>query len=105
MKSNKFPNTMYHHILYAYSGVGKHEQIDIQVPIYTTEHHILTELQRRGKNVSRGFLQSLRYFIWERETARNYVDLSEKVTPTIEKTYDPDNPDHERIKDEHCDNQ
>lgn len=92
----KIPNVMYHHVVYSYSGVGKHEQIDIKVPIYTTEHHILTELQRRGKNVSLGFLNALRFFIWERETTNNYQDLPIKWLDAIKKTYDPNDPGHER---------
>ncbi len=71
----KLPNTILHHVVYSFNGVGNHQQIDIKVPIFTTEHHILTELQRRGGNVSRGFLQSLRYFLWEKETIGNYITL------------------------------
>lgn len=70
--------TVSHHVLYAHNGVGNHEQIDITVPIFSSEHHILTALQRRGKNVSKGFLNALKYFIWERETTEQYYNLGEK---------------------------
>ncbi len=98
MSKKKKINTMYHHIVYAMNGVGDHKQIDIQVPIYTTEHHILTELQRRGKNVSRGFLQSLKYFIWERTTLGTFVDLQQGGGITIEHTEEKEG----KKEYEHC---
>ncbi len=77
-------NVMLHHILYEYNGVGKHGQIELKVPILTTEHHILTELQRRGKNVSKGFLDALEYFIWYRKTTKQFQDLSAEDPDTIQ---------------------
>lgn len=75
MPKKTIPNVMIHHVIYAYSGT-KHKQEGIVIPIYTTEHHLLTSLQRRGKNVSKGFLDALRYFIWEHEVSSNYADLT-----------------------------
>lgn len=64
----KESRSLVHHILYAYNGVGNHKQIDITVRIYPSEHYLLTLLQRRGSKVSKGFIDSLRYFIWEHTT-------------------------------------
>lgn len=74
-----------HHILYQYDGLT-HKQKAIEVPLYHNEHYIVKLLQTRGKWVSRGFLQSLKYFIWERETTNNFVDLPRSQENTIQKT-------------------
>lgn len=64
-----------HHIVYAYNGVGNHKQEDIKVKIFPSEHYILTLMQRRGKIISKGFIDSLKYFIWEHETKEDYTCL------------------------------
>ena len=67
-----------HHIVYAYNGTGNHKQTDVEVPIYYMEHHILTALQRRGSRISRGFIQTLKYFIWEAETTGKIMELKQE---------------------------
>ena len=66
-----------HHIIYAYDGLT-HVQSDIEVPIYNMEHYICTLMQRRGKYVSKGFLDWLKYYIWEKETTGAFNDLSQE---------------------------
>jgi hypothetical protein len=85
-----------HHILYQYDGL-RHKQAPISVHIYNNEHYILSLLQKRGKWVSWGFLQSLKQFVWERETTRHFDDLElwniaplpPKPDDTIQKTEEP----------------
>jgi len=77
MKKSK-PKFVEHHVVYAFNGTGNHEQIDIVVPIFSTEHHLLTSLQRRGKVVSKGFLDCLRYFLWEHITTNNFIDIAKE---------------------------
>lgn len=66
MSRRKFrkPKVLNHHIVYGYDGCT-HKQLDIEVPIYDTEHYILTLLQRRGKYISKGFIRALGFFIWQ----------------------------------------
>ena len=80
-----------HHVLYEYDGCS-HKQKEVVVPILYIEHHFLTQLQRRGKYVSKGFLDSLKHFIWVRETTGEYIildtNLSEYTADTIIKEKD-----------------
>lgn len=69
-----------HHISYEYSGTT-HKQEEIVVPVYYMEHHLLTQLQRRGKFVSKGFLRTLEHFIWKHKESA--TDLSLEVSDTI----------------------
>lgn len=71
-----------HHILYEYDGCA-HKQKEVKVPIFYIEHHIITQLQRRGKWVSKGFIKALKHFIWLYEDSA--VDLSAVDGDTIEK--------------------
>lgn len=66
-----------HHVTYAYNGLT-HNQEEIIVPIFNMEHHICTEMQRRGQYVSKGFIDWLKYWIWERETTGKFTDLSQE---------------------------
>ena len=70
-----------HHITYTYNG-NTHKQEEIVVPVYYMEHHIITQLQRRGKYISKGFIKTLKYFIWEHEECA--TDLSTSCDKTIE---------------------
>ena len=65
-----------HHICYDYNG-SSHKQEEITKVVYYAEHHILTQLQRRGKRISKGFLDHLKYFIWKTEVTGFYEDLDE----------------------------
>jgi hypothetical protein len=78
-----------HHINYEYNG-STHKQEAVTVAIYNNEHWLIGHLQKRGKYVSKGFLQTLKYFIWLRETTGNYVtlDLPPKADNTIQKIED-----------------
>lgn len=78
-----------HHIIYEYNGLT-HKQEEIKVNIYNNEHWLISHLQKRGRYVSRGFLQTLKHFIWLRETTGNFVDLSNQKTDTIEKIEEGD---------------
>lgn len=61
-----------HHIMYDYSGCS-HTQKQVTVFVYPIEHHLCTQLQRRGKYVSKGFIKHLEHFVWKhKDTA---VDL------------------------------
>lgn len=73
-----------HHIAYEYNGLT-HKQEEIVVPIYNNEHWLVGHLQKRGKYVSEGFLQTLKHFIWLRETTGNFVrlELPPKADDTI----------------------
>lgn len=76
-----------HHVLYEYSGLT-HKQEPITVYIFNNEHWLASQLQRRGKYVSKGFLQVLKQFILIREITGNFVDigrtdLSASQTDTI----------------------
>lgn len=73
-----------HHIAYEYNGLT-HKQEAIVVPIFNNEHWLISHLQKRGKYVSQGFLQSLKHFIWLRETTGNYQILPPVTTETIKK--------------------
>jgi len=73
-----------HHINYEYNGLT-HKQEPVTVKIYNNEHWLISHLQKRGKYVSKGFLQTLKYFVWLRETTTNFVDLSGETLDTIKK--------------------
>jgi len=72
-----------HHILYEYNGLT-HKQEAIKVDVYSNEHWLISHLQKRGKYVSKGFLQTLKHFIWLRETTNAFVDLPRSQDNTIQ---------------------
>ena len=49
-----------HHIVYENKD---HKQLDEIVPIYKGEHYIITQLQRRTRNISNGFIKALKCWI------------------------------------------
>jgi hypothetical protein len=82
-----------HHINYEYNGLT-HKQEAVIVPIYHMEHWIVSQLQRRGKYVSKGFLQTLKHFVWLRETTGNFVDLQledRNIIESVEQAQHPTN--------------
>ena len=64
-----------HHIQYANE---EHHQPEIVVPILKGEHWILTNLQRR-KNISKGFIKSLKIWIAVNEDFANELSFVEKA--------------------------
>ena len=60
---SKLPKTVTHHIIYSLEGTS-HKQKPVTVVVYSTEHWILSQLQRRGSLISKGFLRALQHFIW-----------------------------------------
>jgi len=79
-RKRKEPKPVEHHIVYDFDGCT-HKQKPITVYVYPIEHYLCTQLQRRGKYVSKGFLRSLEYFIWKHK--RTAVNLSSKCSDTI----------------------
>lgn len=64
-----------HHIVYDYNG-NSHKQEEVTVLVYYMEHDIIKRMQRRGKYISVGFLNHLKYFIWRCETLGVAIDLN-----------------------------
>ena len=71
-----------HHIIYNFNHLA-HKQKEIVVPVKYMEHWILTQLQRRGNTISRGFVNSLKYLIWMWETT-GIINDNIKVETMVE---------------------
>jgi len=65
-----------HHIVYDYNG-NSHKQKEITKLVYYAEHDIITRMQRRGKYISQGFIDHLKYFIWRCECLGLAINLDE----------------------------
>ena len=61
-----------HHIIY-----GRDEKEEWKVPIFKGEHNIATLMQRQSRNISKGFIAWLRYWILRNEDKA--VDLDEQA--------------------------